>query len=170
MISSEYQRNFYVYNDVLNDNERNICFVMSDKWQDLNERQQIYMQKIYETDQLQEQGVRMNAVKYQRSPPADEWRWIEYANTVRGHTPIKQRLIDADVVDPGTGSTFEALETRGYILLKYDRASSHPRADIIIYIRLTTKGRRLVRQALQCYDSEATAHWDTARMALEGTM
>jgi len=117
-------------------------------WGDLNTRQQTYLQAIYTTDQAQEQSERLRAAMDRRSRPADEWRWMLYADTLYGHTPLKQRLVDAGVVDPGTGSTFEALEKRGYILVKYDRATSHPLSDTLVYVRLTTPGRKLVRQAL----------------------
>ena len=72
-----------------------------------------------------------------------------YADTLYEHTPLKQRLVDAGVVDPGTGSTFEALEKRGYILVKYERITSHPLSDTLVSVRLTTTGRKLVRQALE---------------------
>ena len=52
------------------------------------------------------------------------------------------------MVDPGTGSTFRSLELRGYILVKYEQATLHPRSDLIVYVRLTTQGRKLVRDAL----------------------
>lgn len=52
------------------------------------------------------------------------------------------------MVDPGTGSTFEALEKRGYIQVNYKRVNPHPRSDILVWIRLTTKGRALARRAL----------------------
>src|SRR5580765_2608624 len=106
-------------------------------WQDLNERQQKYMKVIYYTDQLQERNARGLERMYRHSIPADQWRWIEYADTYAGHTRFKQRLVDEGIVDPGTGSTFEALRERGLILVKYDHA---------VWIRLTTKGRRIVRQ------------------------
>lgn len=109
------------------------------KWGDLNQRQQSYLRIIYEYDQAQERNEQLRAALDKRSRPADQWRWIEYADAYAGHTRFKQRLIDEKLVDHGTGSTFEALRERELILVKY---------DVSIYIRLTTKGRRLVRQAL----------------------
>ncbi len=85
-------------------------------WADLNERQQEYMKAIYEVDQLQEQYEKQRAARDRRSRPADEWRWLIYADTERGHTPLKQRIVDKKLNDPGTGSTFSALESRELIL------------------------------------------------------
>jgi len=97
------------------------------------------MKIIYETDQIQEQNEKKRAALDQRSLPADQWRYMEYADTYAGHTPFKRRLVEKGLVDPGTGSTFEALRERGLILVKYDHA---------VLVRLTTKGRRLAREAL----------------------
>jgi hypothetical protein len=82
-----------------------------DEWQQLNLRQQTYMKEIYAQDQAQEHAEKRHATLNNRnSRPADEWRWILYANTMYGHTPLKQAIKDAGMVDPGTGSTFEALK------------------------------------------------------------
>jgi hypothetical protein len=109
-------------------------------WKELNERQQQYMRIIYLTDQLQESNAKGIMRMERRSIPADRWRWMEYADLYVGHTRFKQRFIDAQLVDQGTGSTFEALKERELILIKYDGA---------IWIRLTTRGRALVRNVLK---------------------
>lgn len=121
---------------------------MKVSWEDLNERQQEYMKIIFETDQIQERAEKLRARLDQCSRPAEEWRYMEYADYAHGYSSFKQRLVEKNLVDPGTGSTFSALEKRGYILAKYERVGPHPRADFIVYIRLTTKGRKLVRDAL----------------------
>lgn len=121
---------------------------MTDAWLRLNPRQQRYLQAIFETDQAQERNERGRAAMDKRSRAVSEWRWIEYADYLHGHTPLKQRLLDAHLVDPGTGSTFKALADRGYILMKYAQATAHPLSDVLVYVRLTTKGRKLVRDAL----------------------
>lgn len=114
-------------------------------WTDLNERQQEYMKAIYETDQEQEEAERLRAAHYRRSRPADEWRWMTYADTERGYTPLKERIVDKKLNDPGTGSTFNALESRELILVRYE---GYIGEYSIPSIRLTTKGRKLVRQAI----------------------
>lgn len=114
-------------------------------WADLNERQQEYLKAIYEVDQQQEEWERQRAARHKRSRPADEWRWMIYANTERGYTPLKQRIVDKKLNDPGTGSTFSALENRELILIRYEGTFSE---YSLPSIRLTTKGRKLVRQAI----------------------
>ena len=114
-------------------------------WADLNERQQEYMKIIYETDQIQEQNEKKRASYDRYSRPADQWRYMEYAATISGYTPFKRRLVEKGLVDPGTGSTFEALEKRGLILVRYEGTFSE---YSLPSIRLTTKGRKLVRQAI----------------------
>jgi len=62
-----------------------------------------------------------------------------------GYTPLKRRIVEKDLNDPGTGSTFSALESRELILVRYEGRFS---AYSLPSIRLTTKGRKLVRQAI----------------------
>jgi hypothetical protein len=116
-------------------------------WESLNERQQEYMKAIYQIDQQQEAYEKQRAARNWHSRPADEWRWIEYADSVLGYTPLKRLIVEKDLVDHGTGSTFDALERRDLILVRYERSPHLPRYATP-YIRLTTKGRKLVRQAL----------------------
>ena len=116
-----------------------------DMWSTLNERQRAFMRIIYLTDQLQERNAKGLMRLEGRSIPTDRWRWIEYADTYAGHTRSKTRLKEAGLVDPGTGSTFEALRERGLILVKYDHA---------VLIRMTTKGRRVVRLVVQAEAEE----------------
>ncbi len=106
------------------------------------------MKAIFEQDQAQERNEKKRAARTWNSRPADEWRWILYANTERGHTPLKQAIKDVGMVDPGTGSTFQALEDRGYIITRSEGATYHYRSELIVHVRLTTKGRKLVREAL----------------------
>ncbi len=109
-------------------------------WSDLNERQQQYMLIIYEHDQIQESNAKSLMRFYQRSIPADQWRWIEYSGMYDDNSYLKRDLKKAKLVDSGTGSTFEALRERGLILVKYDAS---------VLIRLTTPGRALVRKVLK---------------------
>ena len=46
-----------------------------------------------------------------------------------------------DVVDPGTGATFEALEKRGYILCRYEPVAGL--GDPLVYIQITPAGASL---------------------------
>jgi hypothetical protein len=117
-------------------------------WDDLNERQQTYLKLIYENDQVQEQNEKWRAARTWHVQPASVWRWILYANTEYGHTPLKQAIKDAGYVDPGTGSTFKALEERGLILAESTRINPHRRSELIVNVQITKAGRRLVRSAL----------------------
>lgn len=116
-------------------------------WDSLNSRQQAYMRIIYLTDQIQERNAKSLMRREMRSIPADRWRWIEYADLYVGHTPFKQRLLEAGLVDQGTGSTFEALRDRGLILIKYYGA---------VWVRMTTPGRALVRKQIKMENEHGT--------------
>jgi DNA-binding PadR family transcriptional regulator len=114
-------------------------------WFQLNTRQQIYLRHIYQLDQETEQLYRhgWDPVRYGFPPPASEWRWILYGPT----EPPSQLYIllrRANLVDPGTGSTFEALASRGYITRKWEG----PVDEQILYVQITRQGRKLVRDAL----------------------
>jgi DNA-binding MarR family transcriptional regulator len=117
-------------------------------WDDLNERQQTYLKLIYENDQVQEQNEKWRAARTWHPQPASVWRWILYANTEYGHTPLKQAIKDAGYVDPGTGSTFKALEERGLILVESERINPHRRSELVVNVQITKVGRKLVRDAL----------------------
>jgi hypothetical protein len=111
-------------------------------WKSLNKRQQTYLLEVFRRDQAQERAhEQSSSMSHYNNTPADVWRKIEYADTYSGYTPIKQALIDANLVDQGTGSTFKALEVRGLIEVSGDWTTT-------VYIRLTTKGRKLAREAL----------------------
>jgi hypothetical protein len=144
-------------------------------WADLNERQQEYLKAIYETDQEQEEAERLRAARDRRSRPAEEWRWILYADTERGYTPLKQRIVEKKMNDPGTGSTFNALESRELLLVRYERTFSEYSILSVPSIRLTAKGRKLVRQAIgyQAPKKLPTGtlrewHWRAMAMAWKG--
>jgi len=114
-------------------------------WQSLNSRQQDYLTAIYEVDQEQEAAERARAACFHHASPAEEWRWVLYATLAfTGDTPVKRRLRTAGLVDPGTGSTFEALESRGYIVCRHTGFPEDP----LISLQITPAGRKLVRQAL----------------------
>ena len=109
-------------------------------WEAINPRQQTYLQYIFEVDQAQERAHRMGGVGGQwRNTPASVWRWIPYNAS---GASLYRKLQDARLIDPGTGSTFESLEQRGYIERTWTQASL---GGSLLWVYLTTKGRRLVR-------------------------
>jgi hypothetical protein len=115
-------------------------------WDDLNERQRTYLLAIYQCDQAEEKFQRSAWTPGSRTRPAEEWRWLFYGEYDYGPSPLKRTLLNTGVVDQGTGSTFEALQSRGLVLLRSSRGlyRGYPH---IVYVRVTTAGRKLVRQS-----------------------
>jgi hypothetical protein len=112
-------------------------------WGDLNKRQQTYLRAIYDLDQEAEALEKSKWARGGRARPAEEWRWIFYGIFESGDdSPLRTRLKRAKLVDEGTGSTFQALETRGFILCRY-----HPAVDEWLDVQITKAGRKLVRAA-----------------------
>ena len=112
-------------------------------WEALNPRQQTYLHALYDLDQQAEELERSRWARGGRSRAADEWRWIFYGvvpETGRDSL-LRQQLRAAKLVDPGTGSTFQALESRGLIWCRGTDMES-------VYLRMTPKGRKVVRAAL----------------------
>lgn len=105
----------------------------------LNERQLTYLKAIYRLDQEREHDERGAWNRGQRARPAEEWRWIAY-NT--SESMLRWQLLEAHLVDEGTGSTFESLERRGLIGCRYER---DPLGISILLVKMTSKGRRLAR-------------------------
>ena len=115
-------------------------------WADLNERQQQYVQAIYDQDQENERHEKSQWMRGGRPRPAIEWRWMYYGimPETGSDSPLRHRLKVADLVDPGTGATFQALEARGYILCQYKPTMI---GDPLVYVQITKEGRKLVREA-----------------------
>src|SRR6266852_403686 len=88
-------------------------------WGDLNERQQEYLQAIFEVDQEQEADEHSMWTRGGRTRPAREWRWIEYGMFDGMPTSLYSKLYLRNLIDEGTGSTFNALEARNLITCKY---------------------------------------------------
>jgi hypothetical protein len=117
--------------------------VSRESWRELNKRHQAYLLAIYEVDQENERHERELSASTRRSRPADEWRWILYGYDDVGPSPLLARLRKLNLVDQGTGSTFEALEQRAYIVMKHEGYFTS-----VPWVRMTTKGRKLVRAAV----------------------
>lgn len=115
---------------------------------DLNERQVIYLKAIYAEDQAAEKHEAWRWNQGQGKRPADEWRWLLYADLAGGLTPLKRQLEREGLVDAGTGSTFSALERRGLINHR-ERYEPHIASlEPLTSVRLTRKGRALARKLL----------------------
>ncbi len=118
-------------------------------WAELNERQRQYMQAIYETDQEQEADERGTWKRGERRRPARQWRWMEYGVFNGVGSTLYTKLYLRQLVDEGTGSTFNALEKRGFITCKYThiRRSGQKVLDSFLMLQITSTGRKLVRTA-----------------------
>jgi hypothetical protein len=115
-------------------------------WDDLNERQRTYLLALYQCDQVEEKFQRSARTHGSRSRPAEEWRWLFYGEYDSGPSPLKRSLLNTGVVDRGAGATFEALRSRGLVLLRRSR-EPHRGDPPIVYVRVTTAGRKLVRES-----------------------
>lgn len=112
-------------------------------WGDLNERQQRYLQSVYEEDQAQEASIKGEGARGRwNSAPAAIWRWMPYNAS---GAALLRKIQDAGYQDQGTGSTFGALERRGLVLCRYEPDSL---GGPILFVQITKAGRKLVREAL----------------------
>jgi len=118
-------------------------------WGDLNERQQEYLQAVYEVDQEQEADEHSIWTRGGRPRPAREWRWIEYGVFDGVPTDLYSKLHLRHLIDEGTGSTFNALEARNLITCKYSniRRNGQGTFERFLTTQITPQGRKLVREA-----------------------
>jgi hypothetical protein len=138
-------------------------------WADLNERQQQYLQAIYETDQEQEADERGMWKRGGTPRPASLWRWMEYGVFDGVGSTLYTKLYLRKLIDEGTGSTFNALESRGFIKCKYTwkrRDGDREVLERFLMLQITKEGRALVRSATgaQAYRSGSPGilrewHW-----------
>src|SRR5260370_10251547 len=117
-------------------------------WAGLNERQQQYLQAIYETDQEQEADERGMWKRGGTPRQAREWRWMEYGVFSGVGSTLYTKLYPRKLIDESTGSTFNALEKRGFIICKYTTVRRHSQRHTLkpfLIVHITTPGRRLSR-------------------------
>jgi len=120
-------------------------------WKSLNARQQQYLKAIYDTDQSQEESRRESAASGRwDNTPASVWRWMLYATLEYGPTELKAGI--EGMIDPGTGSTFAALETRKLIETQnhdkgtpYEGRMLETDRDWYVFIKITKLGRAVAR-------------------------
>ena len=84
-------------------------------WKQLNARQQKYLALIYEVDQSAEHFEKASWKSGRERRPAAVWRWLFYGDINDRPSPLKSRLLNAGLIDQGTGSTLDALESRALI-------------------------------------------------------
>jgi hypothetical protein len=102
----------------------------------LNQRQWVYLRAVFDQEQ-QEKAAGC---------------WILYN---AAGSPLLERLQRAGVRDPGTGSTFSALERRGLVRCRYQWGVL---GEPILAVRLTQEGRQLVRET-RGSGAPARARW-----------
>lgn len=115
---------------------------------DLNSRQQTYLKCIYREDQAAEKHENRRWNQGHSKRPADEWRWLLYADLAGGPTPLKRLLNIEGLVDEGTGSTFNALTRRGLIEYRERFEPNIMSFEPLTSVRLTRKGRAEARKLL----------------------
>ncbi|MEL6263840.1 MAG: hypothetical protein AAFO06_24410 [Cyanobacteria bacterium J06597_16] len=107
------------------------------QWNALNSRQQKYLALIFKIDQDSEKTEKQSWFKGEERRPASEWRWMFYGDLNFIESRLKSLLRDAGYVDPGTGSTFKALERRGLIECEGEVPE--------LQIKITKLGRQVIR-------------------------
>jgi hypothetical protein len=116
-------------------------------WQELNERQQNYLKIIYQYDQIAEENERERWRWRMPKRPASEWRWLIFdtvgskLNLARDPN-LKAAMKREGLIDEGTGSTFNALETRKLIECREDFTK---RGAFLAEVQLTKFGRAVAR-------------------------
>jgi hypothetical protein len=118
-------------------------------WAGLNDRQRLYLATILEFDQAAEADVRAASARWQRTPPAAEWRQVTYdikaPAALTGYSWVQKVLRERGQHDPGSGSTLKALRHRGLITVTYDHVQTVLGLLPRIRVRLTTLGRAAAR-------------------------
>ncbi|MFD5656168.1 helix-turn-helix domain-containing protein [Streptomyces hirsutus] len=123
-------------------------------WEDLNERQRVYLTACYQEDQeVARQVTAARAVGLGRRIPATEWRKIPF--TIKadpeftGYTALQDRLRVLGEHDAGAGQTFKALATRGLVVVSEDQVEVFPLGFVPrVRVELTRLGRACARAGL----------------------
>ncbi|WP_030209491.1 helix-turn-helix domain-containing protein [Streptomyces bikiniensis] len=122
-------------------------------WRELNERQRSYLACIFHQDQEAEEEQRQSRYAGEAQPPAAAWRRLTLALSAPadlvGFTRIQERLREAGIHDPGTGSSVSALDRRGLIIVYRDRLYVDGLGDVPrTRVEMTRHGRAVARAAL----------------------
>jgi hypothetical protein len=114
------------------------------RWEALNDRQRAYLLAIFRLDQQQEEHERGSWSHGERRRPAAEWRLLDYG-LLPYLPPVPTALYEAierlGLRDAGTGSTFQALESRKLIKCRYHL----PDRQVELCVEITALGRQVVR-------------------------
>lgn len=120
-------------------------------WAELNDRQRLYLSTIFDADQRAEAEIKAARLRWEKTPPASEWRQITYDLKLpkefeRDYTTVQNTLRRAGAHDSGSGSTLAALEKRGLVEVTHDHVYVFPVGMVPrVRVRLTTTGRAAAR-------------------------
>ena len=116
------------------------------RWADLNDRQRRYLTLLHEVEAKREAYYRSQAAMSDPRRKGGEWRWIRHHSTptYEGFDRILER---AQLLDQGTGATFQALEGRGYLIRRWLAPALNEALHEVepLEIKLTRSGRKLVK-------------------------
>lgn len=121
-------------------------------WEDLNDRQQIYLKVIYDADQANEEAHRKEAARTWSSAPAHQWRRLDFNGR---YSRIAPALRSHGVYDTGAGATLAVLRDRGLI-------ESETWTGILtdpVYVWITPAGRAAVRAGLSIPPAWRKPEW-----------
>jgi hypothetical protein len=118
-------------------------------WNQLNDRQKQYLKLIFQIDQEVEAYEKAAFSRGSWVRPASEWRWLEYGETAHGPTLLKRMFRSNKLIDPGTGSTFAALEQRNLIEVRSygSKGANLGVSTARVEVKMTPHGRKVVRTA-----------------------
>lgn len=123
------------------------------RWEELNQRQRIYLGEIMRDDRMTE--VEMWMRRAHRIPvlPAAQWRKLPFAlraaSDLVGYTRVQERLRARGVHDPGAGATLHALARAGLVSVSEDQVELPGLGAIPrVLVELTRTGRSAARAGL----------------------
>ncbi|MGW6504294.1 helix-turn-helix transcriptional regulator [Nonomuraea angiospora] len=122
-------------------------------WEDLNDRQRVYLGEILRDDRMTEAEMWMRRQNQARVSPARQWRKLPFSldapTEVVGYTRLQQRLRSAGVHDQGAGATLHALERLGLIKVAKDRVEVAGVGEVDrTLVEITRLGRACARAGL----------------------
>ncbi|MFJ4681696.1 helix-turn-helix domain-containing protein [Kitasatospora sp. NPDC088783] len=122
-------------------------------WNDLNDRQRLYLAAIYREDQAAQTKAQAVRAAFGDPGPASEWRKLPFtikaAPALTGYTTLQDRLREHHALDAGAGSTMAALHRRELIDMSEDQVEVFPLGGATrVLVSLTRAGRACARAGL----------------------
>ncbi|MFB7618598.1 helix-turn-helix domain-containing protein [Kitasatospora sp. NPDC056181] len=122
-------------------------------WNDLNDRQRLYLVAVYREDQAAQAKAQAVRAAFGDPGPAQEWRKLPFtikaAPALTGYTALQDRLREDNALDAGAGSTLAALHRRELIDMSEDQVEVFPLGGATrVLVSLTRAGRACARAGL----------------------